>query len=84
MIFSQTIIASRKKNRHIGPYAMTYLIFVLTIGGEFVMFTHLFQNVTFSRHHSHIEKGKNRKNQRALGVSSVMLWLKFVLISWTY
>ena len=48
------------------------------------MFTHLFQNVIFSRHHSHTEKGKNRKNQRALGVSSVMLWLKFVLISWTY
>ena len=34
MIFSQTIIAGRKKNRHIGPYAMTYLIFVLTIGGS--------------------------------------------------
>ena len=48
------------------------------------MFSYGFRNVMFSHYHLHIEKGKNRMDQRALGTSSFMLWLKFVLISWTH
>ena len=43
------------------------------------MFTHLVRNVIFSRHHSHIEKGK--MECYVFHVIAFMLSLKFVLIS---